>query len=255
MSLCPDCHQDTGATEFCRRCFRSLEPTPAGRFSALLEQGMTRPAPPSQWAGPDLLAVTFQPRPDGRRRKVFVKLSQLAAVGLALVGSVAGLHLYQQQKYREGVQHRLNGVALMRQGDFEGAHRQLEAAPEEAETYRARAELAVAEGRWLEAAELFRKISVDDAEVNAHVDAAAQERAQALVKEARQSHDTARALSLSDQAEALLDQHHARPQQRAAVHFLRATLFEKLALRSEAVAELQTALQLDPAHSPARQLL
>ncbi len=204
--------------------------------------------------GPDLRAGNLQARPR-RRNKLFLKLSQLAAVGLLLALSGAGLHLYQRQKYREGVQHRLNGAALTRQGDFEGAHRQLAAAPEEAETYRARAELAVAEGKWLEAAELFRKISVDDEEVNAHVDAAAQERAQALVKEARLSADTARALSLSDQAETLLDQHHARPQQRAAVHFLRATLFERLALRPEAVGELRAALHLDPGHSQARQLL
>lgn len=255
VSLCPDCHQDTGASEFCRSCFRSLEPAAPGRFSSLLDQGLARPCPPSPPAGPDLLAVTFEPRPGGGRRRFFFKFRQLAALALVFALSMVGLRLYQRQKYREGVQHRLNGIALTRQGDLEGAHRQLAAAPEEAETYQARAELAVAEGNWPEAAELFRKISVDDAEVNAHVDAAAQERARALVKEARLSLDTARALSLSDQAETLLDQHNARPEQRAEVHFLRATLFEKLALRSEALGELRTALGLDPGHSQARQLL
>lgn len=216
---------------------------------------MTRPLPTSPGAGPDLLAVTFEPGPGGGRRHIFLKLSQLVGVGLVLALAVGSHHLYQRQKYREAVQHRLNGVALTRQGDWEGARRQLQAAPEEVETYRARAELAAAQGNWLEAAELFRKISVDDPEVNAHLDAAAHERARALVQEARLSTDTATALNLSDQAETLLDQHHARPEQRSEVHFLRAKLFEKLALRSEAVAELRRALQLDPAHSQARKLL
>lgn len=255
MSLCPDCHQETGTGDFCRACFRALAPAAAGRFAPLLEQGLCRPTPPPQWAGPDLLAVTVPTRRGKVRAKFLGKLNQLAGLALILALGGGGLYLHQKQRYREGVQHRLSGIALTRQGDFEGARRQLEAAPDEAETYRARAELAVAEGDWLKAAELFGKISVDDAEVNAHVDTAAQERAQTLIKEARQSADTARALVLSDQAETLLEEHQARPEQRAAVHFLRATLYKRLELGTEAIAELRIALQLDPAHGQARQLL
>lgn len=253
MSLCPDCQQETGEANFCRTCFRALTAVPPGRFSGLVKQGLAEPPPPSQWAGPDLSAVTFQPKA-GRRPRV-ISLSQLVAMTLVAALAGGGFYLYQRRNYQEAVRHRTNGVALTRQGDFAAAHRQLAAAPDEPETYRARAELAVAEGQWQEAAEQFRKISVDDADVNAHVDAAALVRAQSLMKEARTNLDTARALSLSDQAESLLDKHHARPQQRAALHFLRATLFERLALRTEAKGELHTALRLDPGHAAARQML
>lgn len=231
-----------------------LEPSPSGRFAALVEQSLREPPPTSAWAGPDLLSVSYSAK-SSRGGKVVVHLGQLIGVGLVVALLSGGFYLQQRRSYREGVQHRLNGIALTRQGDFAAAHRQLQAAPEEADTYRARAELAVAEGQWQEAAEQFRKISVTDAEVNAHLDSAALERAQALIKQARLSQDTVKALSLSDQAESLLDQHNARPQQRAALHFLRAGLFEKLELRPEATRELKTALQLDPGHAPARQLL
>ena len=254
MSLCPDCQQETGEANFCRPCFRVIEPAAGGRFSGLVREALVEPRPPSQWAGPDLSAVRFQPKA-ASQRKLVLKLSQLLALASAAALTGTGFYFYKRAVYREAVRHRSNGIALTRQGDFEAAHRQLAAAPEEADTFRARAELAVAEGKWQEAADQFRKISVDDADVNAHLDKAAQERAQALIKEARQSSDTARALTLSDQAETLLDQHHARPQQRAAVHFLRAGLFEKLGLRLEAKNELQTLLELDPAHLAARQLL
>ncbi len=253
VSLCPDCQQETAEANFCP-CFGAVEPAPTGRFTGLVSQALVEPPPPSQWAGPDLSAVRFQPEA-ARQRRLVLKFGQMLGL-TGLAGLVcAGFYLYQRANYREAVRHRVNGMALTRQGDFAAAHRQLAAAPEEAETFRARAELAVAEGEWQEAADQFRKISVDDADVNAHLDKAAQERAQALVKEARQSSDTARALSLSDQAESLLDQHHARPQQRAAVHFLRVGLFERLGLRSEAKAELQTALELDPGLVAARQLM
>ncbi|MFN8609667.1 MAG: hypothetical protein U0931_19160 [Vulcanimicrobiota bacterium] len=255
MSLCPHCQKETHQADFCQGCFRSLQASPPGRFSALLEQSFSSAAP-SESLSPaaDLLSVTFQPR----RRKFragmagFKVASVLVGLTLLTLGSAG---LFQRYRYSEAVRHRQSGVALMRLGDYEGARRQLDLAPEEAETHRARAELAVAQGKWEEAAAEFRIISVDDAEVNSHVDAAALQKAQDLIKQARQLGDSARALSCSDQAEQLLNQHHGSPAQLAQVHFLRAQLFQKLDLPAEALGEVRQTLERDPGHVEARRLL
>jgi tetratricopeptide (TPR) repeat protein len=249
VSICPECHQEAGGA-FCARCYRSLEDAPPGRFTPLLEPSVNESRLPAQIAGPDLLTLA----PPIRTRHASPARG-LWLLCLLLCLCAAGVGFLRHNLYQQAVQHRRSGIALTRQGDFEGARAQLALAPDEPETYRARAELAVALGQWQTAADLYRMISVSNAEVNSRLDEAAHERALALLTEARGAKDTVRALSLSDQAEELLVKHHGRPEHQAAVHLLRATLFEKLELRVEAIRELRAALTLNPGLGTARQLL
>ena len=254
MSLCPHCQSQLSQPDFCQGCFRSLQPPAGGRFAALLEQGFTSLAPgDSPTLGTDLMSVTFQPAgwKNGLR---LPGLKQLAVSATVLAVLTGGIVFYRHSRYLEAVRHRRSGQALTRQGDYEGARRQLQMAPDEPATHQALGELAVAEGKWEVAAAEFARIGVNDPDVNRHLDELALAKVQELLIKARLSTDSARALGLSDQAEQLLKQHHGSAVQMAQLHFLRAQLFQKLDLRSEALGEVEQALVSDPQHQEARRL-
>ncbi|MBS2036239.1 hypothetical protein JST97_14710 [bacterium] len=197
--------------------------------------------------------VTYRPR--GWSFTPAIPVFKVAGLlALVLLGSAGAFGLYQRIQYSEGLRHRQNAQALMEQGDYEGARKQLLLAPEEPDTHRLRARLAVCEGKWEEAAAEFRTISMSDSEVNRHLDETALLRAQEIIKQARQSGDSVRALTLSDQAEQLLELHHGSHAQVAELHFLRAQLFQKLDLTPEAMQELAQTLAHDPRHQAALRL-
>ena len=255
MSLCPGCQQEPRQPDFCEGCFRELQPAAPGRFAGLLAQSFSSPSPqPQAPVGPDLLAVQFQPT-TWNQRVLVPRLKRLVPGALAL-SILLGLVAYQNQRaYQQSLQHRRNGIALTAQGDYQAAHSQLDQAPEDSDTYLARAQLAMAEGQWEQAAEQLRKCGKTDALVDQNVDRVSIQRAQEMMKTARPMADHAQALGLCDRAQILLSQHHARPTQLAQVHFLRAQIFQKMALVGESIQELRVTLQLDSAHKPARSLL
>jgi hypothetical protein len=254
VSCCPHCQSELSQPDFCQACFRSLQAPPGGRFAALLEQGFASLTPSDlPNLGTDLMSVTFQPGA-WKNRLMLPGLKQLASGLATLAVLIGGVGLYQHAKYLEAVRHRQNGQALTRQGDYQGARNQLQLAPDEPETHRALAELAVAEGKWEQAAVEFAKVGVNDSEVNRHLDEAALVRVQELLIQARLSKDPAQALGFSDQAEQLLKQHRGNSTQMARLHFLRAQLFQKLELRSEALAEVEQTLACDPRHPEAGRL-
>ena len=182
-------------------------------------------------------------------------LKRLVPGALAL-GILLGVVGYQNRRaHEQSLQHRRNGIALTAQGDFQAAHSQLDQAPDDSETHLARAQLAVAEGQWEQAAEQLRKCGKSDPLVNQNVDRVSIQRAQQLMKNARPMADHAQALGLCDRAQILLSQHHASSTQLAQVHYLRAQIFQKMSLVKESIQELRATLDLDSSHKPARSLL
>lgn len=255
MSLCPSCQQEPRQPDFCERCFRALQPAPLGRFSGLLAQSFRSPSPePEPPVGPDLLAVQFQPTSWNQR--VLVPTLKRLVPGLLVLSLVLATVAYQNRRaYQQSVQHRRNGIALTAQGDYQAAHSQLDQAPEDPETYLARARLAVAEGQWEKAAQELRKCGKTDLLVEQNVDRLSIQRAQQMMKNARQVADQTQAMVLCDKAQLLLSAHRASSTQLAQVHYLRAQIYQKMALIGESTRELRTTLELDSAHKPARALL